>query len=362
MPTTPRSEARGIELPENPRFLITRLSALGDTVNTMPVAVALRKAYPKSFIAWATDAAYAPLIAGHSAVDEVIPIRRGFVMRPGQWLLVRRQLKRIGFDVALDPQSLSKSALVAWLSGAPHRIGFASPWGRELSPLLNNVNVASRPKNAVLRYLKVLEPLGIKSPEVEFEVPRSPEATESIDRLLKALRLPQGFVLVSAGAGWDSKQWPVDRYTQLLNELSRRRALPSIVVWGNERERERAVEIVEPTVGGARLAPAMTLPELAELSRRARFMLGSDTGPLHVASAVGTPCVAMFGPTDPALTGPYGSNHIVVQRAHEDLGSKRKRRGVVSEAMLRISVADVMTACDQVLVMPIRGRTHRLAA
>jgi heptosyltransferase-1 len=352
----------GIDLPARPRFLITRLSALGDTVNTMPVATALRRAYPKSFIAWATDAAYVPLVSGHPAVNEVISVPRGFAVRPGQWLLMRRQLKRLSFDVAIDPQSLSKSSLVAWLSGASHRIGFAGPWGRELSPLLNNVNVTSRPKNAVVRYLKVLDPLGIKHSDVDFQVPQSPEAAESIDRLLRAMRLPEGFVLVSAGAGWDSKQWPVDRYTQLLNVLSQRRALPSVVVWGNDRERARAVEIVEPTAGGARLAPSMSLPELVELARRARFMLGSDTGPLHIAAAVGTPCVALFGPTDPELTGPYGSQHVIVQRAHEDLGSRRKKRGVVSEAMLRISVADVLSACDHVLVMPIRGRTHRLVA
>jgi ADP-heptose:LPS heptosyltransferase len=160
-----------VPLDGSPRFLITRLSALGDCVHTLPLAAALRRHHPDAYIAWVAEAHVAPLLANHPAIDEVISLPRRWAKSLSTILGVRRRLQALDFAVAIDPQSLTKSAALAWASNAPMRIGFAGEFGREISQFLNNVLVPSRPVHAVDRYLTLLRPLGIERPEVRFDIP-----------------------------------------------------------------------------------------------------------------------------------------------------------------------------------------------
>src|SRR5207342_2418516 len=122
--------------------------------------------------------------------------------------------------------------------------------------------------------------------------------------------LERGFTVLNPGAGWDSKRWPLDRYAQVARYLTQRYELPSVVAWAGSREHEWAKQIVSGSGGQTMLAPAISLTELAALLRKTRLFIGSDTGPLHLAAAVGTPCVGLFGPTRPEVCGPYGSGHV----------------------------------------------------
>ena len=331
-----------------PRFLITRLSAIGDCILTMPVAAALRRAYPGSLIAWVVQGAGAQLLVDHSDVDQVIKVPRGWLKSPPAIWKLRQQLRQYNFDYVIDPQSLTKSSAAGWLSGAPKRIGFSEPQGRELAPLLNNHHVHMKPAHVVDAYLQLLKPLGIRHPRVSFHVPRSAEATAIIDAFLENIQAGPRFVVINPGAGWDSKLWPARRYGLLANQLGQQHGIQSIVAWAGERERTWTDEIVDHAGGHAIAAPDTTLPQLAALLRRASLFVGSDTGPLHLAAAVGTTCVSMYGPTRPADCGPYGSQHIALQSYYQG-GTARERRRGSNDAMQAISVEQVSEACGKVL-------------
>ena len=167
--------------------------------------------------------------------------------------------------------------------------------------------------------------------------------------------MPRDFAVINPGAGWDSKVWPWERYAEVACNLT----LPSVVVWAGDKEQAWAEQIVAHSTGQAHLAPRTSLPELAALARRARLFIGGDTGPLHIAAAVGTPCVAVYGPTNPAVCGPWGEAHCVLQVGGEELGSARKAAGKMSAAMLRVTAAELLAACQALLE---RARSHRSAA
>jgi lipopolysaccharide heptosyltransferase I len=352
----------------SPRILLVRLSALGDVIHGMPIAAAVRRHFPRAFLAWAVEERAAPLLERHPAIDERIVLPRGWLRSPAKVWQLRRRLKGLAFDTAIDAQGLTKSAAVARLSGARRRIGMGGRWGRELSRWLNNTLVNTDDLHAIERGLKLLEPLGINSPAVEFqllEATRDADAAEKIigqlgvDAQICRLSLREsgaafaerkatvpGFVLVIAGAGWPSKLWPVDRYAAVANYLARRWNLTSLLVWGSDAERCRAEEIAAASAGHAVLAPRVTLLELAALARRARFAIGSDTGPLHLAAAAGTRCIGLYGPWPADKHGPYGPQHINVQKMCME-GTTRARRRAPTVYMEAIDVETVCAACDR---------------
>ena len=333
---------------ERPRILICRLSAIGDCVLTMPMLCALRERYPGAHIAWAVERAGGLLLEGHPCLDEVIVVPKGWLKSPKAVWQVRAKLRKRQFDIALDPQSLTKSAVLAWLSGAKRRIGFHAPRGRELSLWLNGEFVTARRSHIVDAQLDLLKPLGIESPRARFRLPEVADVKAKVDRMIREMHLGCDFVAVNPGAGWDSKLWPAERYGIVARALGERYQLPSVVVWSGDREQAWAETIVARSGGRALMAPPTTLPELAEFMRRARMYLGSDTGPLHIAAAVGTPCVALFGPTLPADCGPYGEGHISVQKALPPEDRRLKRHGP-NDAMRQIDTDSAIDACEQLM-------------
>ena len=202
-----------------PRILIVRLSAIGDTIQTMPVACALRERFPKAFLAWAVEERAGGLLSGHEALDELILLPRGWLKWPGGVWRLRRRLHRLRFDVAIDVQGLTKSALLAWMSGARRRVGFGNHWGRELSKWLNNELVESKATHVVDQYLELLRPLGIESPTVRFQVPEHNQDRENAEAIIGRLGFTDGFAIINLGAGWPSKLWLVDRFAAVAHHL-----------------------------------------------------------------------------------------------------------------------------------------------
>jgi heptosyltransferase I len=332
---------------KSPRILIVRLSAIGDAIQTMPVACALRERFPEAFLAWAVESRAAALLRGHESLDELIELPRGWLKSPrGVWRL-RRRLHELQFDTAIDVQSLTKSAILAWLSGAKRRIGFGNPGGRELSKWFNNRRVDPKATHVVDRYIELLRPLGIESPAVRFQVPQRDEDREMAQRIVGELGLETGFAIINPGAGWPSKLWPVDRYAAVAVHLHKTRHLSTLVVWAGTTERTMAERIAQagPMV---RIAPPTTLPELAALAQRATLFIGSDTGPLHLAAAVGTPCVGLYGPWPAARHGPYGSQNVALQKMFFE-GSARARRTAPPIYMESITTEMVCEACDRIV-------------
>jgi ADP-heptose:LPS heptosyltransferase len=331
-----------------PRILITRLSAIGDCVQTLPVAWALRERFPRAFIAWAVEPAAAPIVAATGAVDQVLVVPKRLISSPRAAWQVRNRLLPMCFDLAIDPQALTKSSSIGWLSGAKRRIGFKAPGGREISPWLNNDLVATSRVHMVERYLDLLQPLGIHYPRVRFDLTIDAAAQQTAVELAARLGLSGGYAVVNPGAGWDSKRWPAERFAALVRQLGRKFEQPSLVVWGGDRERKLAEGICAQSDRWGLLAPPTSLLELAAVMQRARLMVAADTGPLQLAAAVGTPCIGLFGTTRREVCRPYGPQHIALQAAF-DGSAGRKLPGADNWAVRQITVADVAGACARLL-------------
>src|SRR5262245_114072 len=308
-----------------PRVLIARLSAVGDCVQTMPLACAVRERWPEAHVTWVVEKGAAPLVETNEAVDRVIVLPKRCATSLKMLLWLRRGLRAGRFDVSLDPQGLTKSGLVAWLSGARRRIGFARPAAREVNPWLQTEWVMSRAVPRVDRYLELLRPLGIEMAGVRFGISIPPAAERVAEELAGRAELRGGYVALNPGAGWDSKRWPVERFAEVARHLGSR-GMPCVVTWGGEQERVWAEAIVSQSGGAAVMAPATSLVELAAVLRRARLFVGSDTGPLHLAAALETPCVAMFGASAAEACGPYGEGHVVLQTALDESPGRKKSR------------------------------------
>ena len=337
-----------MSLPVRPRILVVRLSAIGDCVHSLPIVNAIRDAFPESYIAWLVEGRTGDLLDGHPAVDKVIRVRRKWLKSLTAVRALRRELRELRFDVTIDPQGLTKSALAAWLSAARRRIGFRGVDGRELSPWLNNKLVEPSAMHVIDRNLELLRPLGIEQPAVRFSLPETPADAQVAEACVHSMGLHGGYAVINPGAGWPSKVWSMERFAAVARHLADKHRLPSLVVWGGEAERVWAEEIVGGANGAALLAPSTTLRGLAAVVRRATIFVASDTGPLHIAAAVGTPCVGLFGPMPGERNGPYGVGHVTVQKIWLG-GSSRQRRSADNASMLAISVNDACQACDQVL-------------
>lgn len=298
-------------------------------------------------ITWVVEKASAPLVSACDAVDRVIVLPKGFSK---SWKLLRRlrnTLTSTPFDFAFDPQGLTKSGLVAWLSGAKRRFGFARPASRELNPFLQSELVNSVANSRIERYLELLHPLGIHQPRVRFGL-RLPVASQAkAQDIIAQNQLQNRFAILNPGAGWDSKRWPADRYAEVATHLSKN-SLTSLVVWAGNQERTWAEEIVSRSPNTAKLAPPTSLLELAALLNQATLFVGSDTGPLHLAAAMNTPCVALFGASSGHACGPHGQQHKILQVALDE-SPGRKRPGADNWAMQAIGVPSVCAACDALI-------------
>ncbi|QDU58823.1 glycosyltransferase family 9 protein [Aeoliella mucimassa] len=330
-----------------PRILIVRLTAMGDVIHGLPVASALRRQFPDSFLAWAVEGRAAELVEGHPDLDHVIRLPRHWWRSARSLHETRKQLRESKFDITVDLQCLTKSSIIAWLTGAPKRLGVAGANGREFSKWFNNCLTDVQASHVVDHYLGILKPLGIESPKVEFKLPESSLLTEYAKKTLADLNLHTPFAVLNPGAGWPSKLWPAERYGQVARHLHQQ-GVRSLAVWCGQEERKLAEQIVDTSQGAAVLAPATTMPELAAITRRANLFLGSDTGPMHLAVAVGTPTISLHGTSQADWCGAYGRSNIRLQQYYQG-GTARQRRAANNTAMQAITVERVCKACDQLL-------------
>jgi lipopolysaccharide heptosyltransferase I len=330
------------------RFLIARMSAIGDTILTLPVACALREAYPDAYLAWVVERKSAAMVLNHPCLDDVFTLERGWFVSRRQRRAVRHQLRACRFDVSIDCQSVTKSALACWLSGAPMRIGCRGKYGAEFSPLLNNHLLEPTTSHLTDRSLELLRPLGIATPRVKWQLFVEKKAETVASVLRSAVGRTNSFAIINPGATWKSKLWEMSRFAAVARHLGETHALKTLVVWGNPQELVAAKEIAAAASPHAVVAPQTSLQELAAVIRGGRLFVSSDTGPLHMAVAVGTPSIGLYGPTRPEDCGPYGNPHRALQMRYQE-GSRRARRNADNSAMREISAERVCAACDQLL-------------
>jgi len=296
------------------RLLVIRLSAFGDVIHTIPAVVALRDAMPETGISWVVEPAYAELV---EIVARVEPIRVSLKKWSLSRILAAQRGVR-GFETSIDFQGLIKSSMIGRASGARERFGFARDVIRE-KPAAWFVNrpVAIDKSSHVVEWnvdlARAVAPAITSVPRVDF----APFADDPSGKLAAY----RDRVILLPGAGRPEKQWPVERFS----ELARRIGGDALVVWGpGEETLARAI--------GAEVAPATNFRELASILRHARLVIGADTGPLHLAAALGTPLVGLYGPTNPARNGPYGQlDHVV-----ESFTSTRSMQSVAVDDVMRV--------------------------
>lgn len=292
-------------------ILLVKLSAIGDVLHGVPTAVQLKDAFPGVTVGWVVEGRSADVLEGHRAIDRVFRLPRGWAKRPAEILRLRRDMLAFAPDVTIDMQGLFKSALVTLLAGSPIRIGHARPEAREGSWMVTHHRVTPSAAHVVARNCGLLAPLGIPAGFPRFDMPRWPLARARMEGWIESLGPGAAPVILNPGAGWPSKLWPEDRFAAVAARLFQEHRRRVVVVWGGKQERAMAERIA--SAGRAILAPQTSLQELGELCRLAALVISSDTGPLHLAAAVGTPCVGLFGPVPATRNGPWGAGHVTVE-------------------------------------------------
>lgn len=345
------------------RILIVRLSALGDVVHALPVLDALRRARPDAHIGWLVEEAAASLLEDHPQLDEVRVAPRGALkghLRGGRlakaWGLLRqtrRALREARYDLTLDVQCNLRSALLARASGAPRRIAFAPPFSKEGAHRFATelVSVTGEPQLKVERDLEILRPLGIDGTGARSQL-AIPEADRVDARTLRAREGPLVGLHPGVSGFGAFKRWAPERYAQLATRLFESRGVKSLVTWGPGEE-ELAARIVETAGAAAIQAPATrSLKALGALYEVCDVVVAADTGPLHLAAALGVPTVGLYGPKDPAIYGAWngktGQKAITVwKNVHCSPCTLRRCNNVI--CMPAITVDDVSAALDSPL-------------
>ena len=340
------------------RVLIVRLGALGDVVHTIPVAAALRRRFPDAAVDWVIDERHAALLELVPGLDRRLVLRTRGRSAPAAWWTLRRALREVRYDVALDVQGLAKSALAARLSGARRVIGFPAPLLREgwARWLYTETAGAGRPGHVVDRNLGILGAFG--AAEGGWTFPLRAAASPAVDALRRRLG-PRGGgpVVINPNAAWPAKRWPAARYGAVAAHVGRAYGRPCVVIWGPGEE-ARAAAVVAASGGAAVPAPPTGLVELAALLQAGALLVSGDTGPLHLAAALGTPVVGLYGPSDPVRNGPWSPDDEVVS-AFPDCACAARRAGA-GRAVHMVRRCRARTAClDAVSVEQVCAAVDR---
>ncbi|MGH9757412.1 MAG: glycosyltransferase family 9 protein [Candidatus Acidiferrales bacterium] len=327
----------------DPRFLLVRLGSLGDVIHALPAAAALRDAFPSARIDWAIAPVWARILEGNPDLNEAIPFDRKTASGVASTI---RKLRAARYTCAIDFQALYKSALLACFSGASRRIGFASSYARErLAALCYTETCNPRGPHKVDHNLTLAAAAGAQAPSApRFPLSIHPENEEEISRELSSRKISDFFVL-NPGGGWRSKCWPPDRYGQLHRALIERFPWRGVVTFGPGEE-PLARAVIEASGNPPPVALPLKLGPLMALCQRAKFVVSADTGPLHLASALGAPVVGLYGPTDPSRNGPFSTDDVIV-RNPGSTETTYDRGASFSTAMLSITVEQVTNAVER---------------
>lgn len=339
---------------EYTNILIVKLSSLGDVIHALPCAAALRTRFPNAKISWITEPAFASFLPGAPYLDEVLifdkphfstlPLKEkiAFIRELGN------KLKEKHYDLVLDLQGLFKSAVIAYLTGCKERLGYCEM--REMSGLVSRAVCGAHAKEHVIeRYLDVVRYLGAEIAEATFPLPELSKERQKIKELLQAHGIldTDKLIVMAPGTSWQTKCWPTKYYGELAARLSAEGY--RVVVVGAPGEKQLGEEVVLHSKGQViDFTGKTTLKQLAALFQRAKLFISGDTGPLHIAVAAGTNIVALYGPTSPDRTGPYGKHHQVLV-ANDDCRPCFKKKCDRTDCMKNISVDSVYQTAQYML-------------
>ena len=337
------------------KVLILRLSSIGDVVHTLPLLSALHRHGHQA--GWLVEPAARPLLDGHPYLQRLVSAPSSRRFRVGAARRALSELRGERWDVALDVQGLWKSAVWGRLARPGRLIGYSRPGRREPSSaaLLHQAIPPPPSAHVIDEYLGLAEPLGLQAVgSREFAFPPASAQAARVEAGLRRLGLTAPYAVLNPAGGWPEKLWPPERYGALARGL-RERGLVPLVTFGPGEE-ALADRVVAASSGAAQRCFPTTLLEYLELVRRARLVVAADTGPLHLACAVGTPVVGLYGPTDPARNGPFDPHDVVVRRLGPPHPRHRGRLQVGKEQMAAIPAEEVLAAVDRRLAVAVGAR------
>lgn len=330
------------------RILFIKPSSLGDVIHALPAVAALRRRFSQARIDWLVEEEAADIVRGHPAVTEVIVSGRKAwardALRPrrapmalGGALGLLRAIRASRYDLAIDLQGLLKSGIVAWLSGARHRLGFARSREGSALFLTHRVQTPEGPVHAVDRYMAVVGALGADTGPRDFTIPVGPEAVARAEALLAEAGRPR--VVLHPSARWPTKLWEAEGFARVGDALARR-AGASIILTGGPGDRATAAVAASMRAKPLDLTGRLGLKELAAILARADLMVAVDSGPMHIAAALGTPLVALFGPSDPRRTGPYGGRAAILREDLPCAPCLKRRCQIADERLCMRSIGE----------------------
>lgn len=338
------------------RIAIVKPSALGDIVHALPVLFALRTRFPNAHISWIINTQLQPLLAGHPDLDATIgfdraALRSGLGAAAAYLTRFRRQLRAAQFDLVLDLQGLLRSGLITWATGAPRRVGWAE--AREGARLCYTDTISAgskRDRHAVERNWRLAEALGVGDLPKRFDLPQHTASRGALLALLAPL--PRPWWVLAVGSQRPTKRWPAASFAALVRYAHDRVGGSAIFIGSADEAALASVAIAAlPGVPTLDLSGRTNLPELVELVRLADCVLANDTGPLHLAAALGRPVVAPYTCTLTRLHGPYGATGVTTGAVETDIwckGSYRKRCDRL-DCMRELQPARLLPALHEVL-------------
>jgi heptosyltransferase-1 len=329
------------------KILIVRVGAMGDVLHALPAVAALRAARPEWQIDWVVDPRWSPLLVNGAGNGPVV--QRVHLAETKLWskspaspatvrsiLHLRRALRREHYDLAVDMQGTLRSGVIGWMAGAKRFAGYSDP-RESLAARLYKTKIERRGRHVIEQNAALLsEACGVALEPGAVELPHEDWADHWADELVDGRRV----CLLTVGGGWKAKLWATEKYSALARELT---AMGLKVVVNAPREDDAPVAAVIAASGDAARLVVCNVTGLIALMRRTTLMVGGDSGPTHMAAALGIPLVALFGPTDPARNGPWGPAAKAVLR---DPASVTSYRHVSAEdaGLAKISVQAVLDA------------------
>jgi heptosyltransferase-1 len=344
------------------KLLVVRLGSMGDVIHALPAVAALRQAFPNATIDWTIEERWAELLRAPSAENSgPLSSQRPLVdsvhtVNTFRWrsnLLssrtrrevkeLKRTLRMAKYDAAIDFQGALKSAVIARWSKASAIYGFSAP-REKLARRFYSHKVQIAGTHIVEQNLSLAESLAqqkLKMPAALL--PRDEAAEQKMRQWLDEHKISR-FALLNPGAGWGAKQWPTERYGQVAKQLAAD-GWSCLINFGPREE--TLAKIVQQESGGTAHPVNCSITDLIALTRHALLFVGGDTGPMHLAAALGVPVVAIFGPTDPARNGPFATRNIVLRNVAST--TSYSHHGNADEGLLQISVKEVLAAVHKLI-------------
>lgn len=334
-------------------ILIVKLSAIGDVVHALPVAHALKHAYPEARITWVVEKPAYDLLTNNPDIDEIMifdkpkfkSLKGAICHAPG----LSKQLKQHNFDLAIDLQGLFKSSMIVWLSGARERLVYCN--AREGSHLVSKrVCGQFSSGHVVERYLDVVRFLGCRVGKAVFSLHVTFKEAEQAAAIAahSGFKLNTPYVILAPGANWPNKCWPIPYFAELADRLYAEQLIP--VVIGGPKERQAFEEIAAKTsIPPVDLVGKTTLKQLAHIVKSAKAFVGGDTGPMHLSAALGTPVVALYGPTDTNRNGPYGDKHRAITISTDCAGCWRRQCPKQIDCLAQIPIDEVYDSLKTII-------------